>query len=60
MLKKSAQTKKNPLTKAQNRLLKESLKKLLGSGLIQEQEIKESRVKQMLIKNALNAIVLDN
>ena len=60
MLKKSAQTKKNPLTKAQNRLLKESLKKLLGSGLIQEQEIKESQVKQMLIKNALNAIVLDN
>lgn len=59
MLKKTAQKKKNPLTKAQSRLLKESLKKLLGNGLLEEREQKQSQVKQMILKDALNAIILD-
>lgn len=60
MMKKSVQKKRNPLTKAQNVLLRDSLRKLLGQGLIQEPEKKPSEVKQMILKNALNAIVLDN
>lgn len=60
MLKKTNLKKKNPLTKAQNRLLRESLRKLLGNGLLLEPEPKNSQVKQMILKDALNAIVLDN
>ncbi len=60
MTKKSLQKKKNPLTKAQNVLLRDSLKKLLGKGLIEETEPKPSEVKQMILKDALNAIILDN
>jgi hypothetical protein len=39
--------KKSPLTKAQTRLLKESLKRLLGTGLIEE-ESKEEKEKTFL------------
>lgn len=59
-MKKSVQKKKNPLTRAQNVLLRDSLRKLLGQGLIQEAEKKPSEVKQMVLKNALNAIILEN
>lgn len=59
MLKNSAQKKKNPLTKAQSRLLKESLKKLLGNGLLRDSEPKDPQVKQMILKDALNAIILE-
>ena len=60
MTKQYVEKKKNPLTKAQSILLKDSLKKLLGHGLIQEPEKKPSEVKQMVLKNALNAIILEN
>lgn len=59
MLKKNIQKKKNPLSRAQNRLLKESLKRLLGDGLVQEPELKEKQIKQIILKDALNAIILD-
>lgn len=60
MTKKSVRKKKNPLTKAQNALLRDSLRKLLGKGLLEEPAQKPSEVKQMVLKNALNAIVLEN
>lgn len=57
-MKKNAR--KNPLTKAQNRLLKESLRSLLGNGLIQnEVSEKESQIKAMILKNALNRMILE-
>jgi|GEM_PF-6218655 len=60
MMKKNKFMKKNPLSKAQNKLLKESLKKLLGNGLIQEVEPKKTEdTKEMVIRNALNAIILN-
>lgn len=59
MLKKNFQKKKNPLSRAQNRLLKESLKRLLGDGLVQEPELKEKQLKQIILKDALNAINLE-
>lgn len=59
MLKKKIQKKKNPLSRAQNRLLKESLKRLLGEGLVQEPELKEKQIKQIILKDALNAIILE-
>lgn len=59
MLKKNAQKKKNPLSKAQNRLLKESLKRLLGNGLLQEPELKENQIKQIILKDALNTIIFE-
>ena len=52
--------KNSPLSKAQSTLLKESLKRLLGSGLLDEPQKKPSEVKAMVIKDALNAIVLKN
>lgn len=57
---------KNPLTRAQKRLLKESLKRLFSPSLYEESiqdEIPEKRpeyLKEMVIKNALTAIILDN
>jgi hypothetical protein len=60
MMKKNKFMKKNPLSKAQNKLLKESLKRLLGNGLIQEVEPKKTEdTKEMVIRNALNAIILN-
>lgn len=59
MLMKKKSTKLNPLSKAQNKLLKVSLKKLLGYGLLEEPTKKESELKAMVLKNALNAIVLE-
>lgn len=59
--KKFAKDKVNPLTKAQNKLLKESLKNLLGTGLITRDTEKEDReMKAMVLRNALNAIELNN
>lgn len=61
MLKNKKNAKKNPLTKAQNKLLKESLKNLLGTGLITRDTEKEDReMKAMVLRNALNAIELNN
>jgi hypothetical protein len=60
MLARTKALKKNPLTKAQTRLLKHSLKRLLGNGLIEEQKAAQSNdLKKMVLKNALNAIVLE-
>lgn len=54
-------TKKNPLTKAQNQLLRNSLKRLLGDGLIKDEQEKEQSqtVKKIVLRNALNALLLD-
>lgn len=58
--------KKNPLSKPQKRLLKESLRSLFSTEFIQEEVNADSqkedseKLKRMVIKNALNAIVLDN
>ena len=61
MLKKKKLAKNNPLTKAQNKLLKESLRNLLGSGLLTRDSTKEEReMKAMVLRNALNAIELNN
>lgn len=51
--------KKNPLSKAQNQLLKMSLKRLLGDGLLKESEKEKSDVKRIFLKDALNALILD-
>ncbi len=60
MLNNKKFAKKNPLTKAQNKLLKESLKNLLGTGLIARDIQKEEReMKAMVLRNALNAIELN-
>jgi hypothetical protein len=59
MTKKNRFMKKNPLTKAQNKLLKESLKRLLGDGLIEEVEKKPEDTKEIVLRNALNAIILN-
>lgn len=60
MLAKTKALKKNPLTKAQNRLLKHSLKRLLGSGLIEDQsQNQQNEMKKLVLKNALKAIVLE-
>jgi len=58
--------KKNPLSKPQKRLLKESLRSLFSTEFIQDEVNADSqkedseKLKRMVIKNALNAIVLDN
>jgi len=59
VLMKKKSIKPNPLSKAQNKLLKVSLKRLLGNGLLEEPDKKESELKAMVLKNALNAIVLE-
>lgn len=61
MLKNKKFAKKNPLTKAQNKLLKESLRKLLGTGLLsRDSQKKESEMKTMVLRDALKAIKLNN
>lgn len=53
-------TKKNPLSKAQNQLLRQSLKRLLGDGLIRSEPEKEkSSVRKIILRDALNALLLD-
>ncbi len=60
MLARTKALKRNPLTKAQTRLLKHSLKRLLGNGLIEEQKSTQTNeTKKLVLKNALNAIVLE-
>lgn len=59
MLPKKKMNKKNPLSKAQNKLLKDSLKRLLGDGLLEEPAQKSQDTKAMVLKNALNAIILE-
>jgi hypothetical protein len=59
MITTTKMAKKNPLSKAQNKLLKDSLRKLLGMGLIEEQAPKGTDVKSIVIRNALKAIVLE-
>lgn len=59
MKKKYKAMRKNPLSKGQMRLLKESLKRLLGDGLIKEVEERPEDMKEMVLKNALNAIILN-
>jgi hypothetical protein len=60
MLAKTKTIKKNPLTKAQNRLLKHSLKKLLGDGLLEDQKtVQQDEVRKTMLKNALKAIVIE-
>lgn len=52
--------KKNPLTKAQKQLLKVSLKRLLSDSLLKEDEEKEKlELKKFILKDALNAIILE-
>lgn len=52
--------KKNPLTKAQKQLLKISLKRLLSDSLLKDDEEKEKlELKKFILKDALNAIILD-
>jgi hypothetical protein len=50
--------KKNPLSKPQKVLLRQSLKRLLGDGLIKE-EVDKREVKKLFLKDALNALMLD-
>ena len=59
MATKNKYLKKNPLTKAQRDLLRKCLKNLLGNGLLQETE-KPDEVKEAVIKNAFNAVILKN
>lgn len=50
--------KKNPLTNTQNRLLKQSLKNLLGTGLIQNvRKEKTSSLKMFILRGALNRMI---
>lgn len=50
---------RNILSRGQNRLLRESLKQLLGSGLIQScPQISEREQKAIFLKDALNPIAL--
>jgi len=60
MLARTKALKRNPLTKAQTRLLKHSLKRLLGDGLIEEQKASQANeTKRLVLRNALKAIVLE-
>jgi hypothetical protein len=62
MLAKTKALKKNPLSKAQNKLLRVSLKNLLGNGLIQDQQqapAKKNDLKTIVLKNALSGVVLE-
>lgn len=60
MLARTKALKRNPLTKAQTRLLKHSLKRLLGDGLIEDQKAAQTNeAKKLVLKNALKAIVLE-
>jgi hypothetical protein len=60
MLAKTKFLPKNPLSKAQNKLLKNSLKLLLGNGLIEEKpEQRDHKNRAMVLKNALNAVSID-
>lgn len=59
LMKKASRPDQNPLSRPQKRLLLETLKKLLGPGLVREQE-RNSEAKGMVLKNALNAIVLES
>lgn len=60
MLARTKALKRNPLTKAQTRLLKHSLKRLLGDGLIEEQKAAQTNeARKMILKNALKAIVIE-
>lgn len=60
MLARTRALKRNPLTKAQTRLLKHSLKRLLGDGLIEDQKAAQTNeAKKMMLRNALKAIVLE-
>lgn len=58
--------KKNPLSKPQKRLLRESLRSLFTDEFIESRPSEEAKkeapekLKQMVIKNALNAIILDS
>lgn len=52
--------KKNPLTKAQNKLLRDSLKRLLGPGLIIQDKIESNNdaPKSFFLRAALNELNL--
>lgn len=51
----------NILSQGQNRLLRESLKKLLGSGLVQTQPQRTEREeKALFLKEALNSKILNS
>lgn len=52
--------KKNPLSKAQNKLLRESLKRLLGPGLVAQEKIETDRdtIKVFFLRAALNELNL--
>lgn len=54
-----AKKKKNPLSKAQNQLLRQSLQRLLGDGLIREEEQDKSQVKKLMLRDALNTLLLE-
>ena len=57
---KAKRIKNNILSQGQNRLLKESLKKLLGPGLLQAQPQRSEREeKAIFLKDALNFRLLD-
>lgn len=60
MLARTKALKRNPLSKAQTRLLKHALKRLLGDGLIEDQKAAQTNeAKKMMLQNALKAIVLE-
>lgn len=67
MLSKKVSTRRNPLTTAQKSLLEESIKKLFSISLYEDEVIldvapekRPEYLKEMVIKNALSAIILDN
>lgn len=53
----SKKEKRNPLTKGQNRLLQESLKKLLGNGLLEEENPKTTSEDN---KSLILRVILDS
>ena len=58
---KTKRKSRNVLTKGQNRLLKESLKQLLGPGLTSQQPQRSEREERAaFLRDALNSKVLDS
>lgn len=50
--------KRNPLSKGQNRLLQESLRRLLGNGLLEETQTKSSETNSIKLRVILDSQVL--
>lgn len=56
---KTTKKTKTPLTKAQGRLLKDSLQRLLGTTLGKERPVVSAEIRLFVLKEALNAQFLN-